>query len=193
MESSRVHYPNEVEEAVNDMVQAYVDAELAYSQAAANAYSETVYLKNFARYFEARARELNFFRAQMMRYQAERGGQIEMPAQRTTQYTFKAAKSAKEMTGVMKQFVEIEKNLEEKWEKFYEVATAMKDAMSAHYAEHYLVKHQNRQYTKMVRFMNSLEQSACVYFFDTTMMREEADEKEEEDECDFFEPTTEQN
>ncbi|VDL97683.1 unnamed protein product [Schistocephalus solidus] len=193
MESSRINYPKEVEETINNMLEAYVDAELAYSQAAANAYSETVYLKNFARYFEARARELNYFRSQMMRYQTERGGQVAISAQRNTQYPFRTVKSVKEMNQVMRQFVEIERDLQEMWEKFYELTTSMKDVMSAHYAEHYLMQHQSRQYAKMVRFMNSLEQSACVYFFDNSMMREEADEKEEEDECDFFEQATEQN
>ncbi|BHF74332.1 fts3-like protein [Sparganum proliferum] len=187
MESSRTNYTPKSEEAVNRLIAAYTEAELTYIHAAAYAAEhEKIYLKNFARYFETRAHEMNTLRNNLMRYQTRRGGNIEMHHEHFYQHQqLKYPKKAEEMKEMMKQLTATEKHLEEQWRHFYEVATAEKDHVSAQYAGRYLSKHQYPEFAKMVRLTNALQQAGCVHHFDATVMKaelEDEDEGEDEDE-----------
>ncbi|BHF74331.1 hypothetical protein SprV_0501741600 [Sparganum proliferum] len=173
-------YPEAVEQMIHRMISAYTDAELAYAQAAANASSEQVGLENFSRYFQARAREMNEQRNNLVHYQAHRsanGAPEYKPEEPHHRQPMRAAHSADEMKDIMRHLAELEKQLEEMWHKLCEVAAEVKDAISKHFAE----RHLNYQYHHTERatgMCNKTQQMRDMYQMDHTIMKAEMEKDE---------------
>nr|AAR27782.1 ferritin-like [Schyzocotyle acheilognathi] len=181
MESSRINFPVEVEKKVNELISAYIRAELAYYTLAGKAASDKATLLNTARYYQARAQQLNQTRTQMAHYQTFRGAipQFNEDSMKSLQSAQKP-QSAEEMRQEMKRAVEIEHELEEKLRELIEEAESRKDSVTVRFTEKQLYRFQTPLTKQVIRPYNHQQQAKCMIAFDEMTMRREAEEKLEE-------------
>ncbi|VDM00810.1 unnamed protein product [Schistocephalus solidus] len=193
MQHEHTNYPTEVEHAVNELIAAYSDAEIAYLTAAANAaYEKINRLPNLTRYLRARAHVIFFRRASLMCFQTRRGAAVEVVAPKQATNHKKPVESVKQfIEQVLKELIEVERRLAEGWKKLAEAAVKQDDRVTVNYTEKQLANKANRIVPQATHIYNTFHQTESPYTYDSTAMKEEADEQEElaerlmDMECDF--------
>ncbi|VDL97682.1 unnamed protein product [Schistocephalus solidus] len=181
MQHQHTNYPTEVEHVVNELIAAYTDAEIAYLTAAANAACEKIgHLPNLTRYLRARAHVIFFRRAILMCYQTKRGAAVEMVDPTNAAPHKKPVESVKELIEqVLKELIEMERRVEEGWKKLAEVAEKHSDPVTAAFAKKDMDSWKAKIVPQATHIYQSFAEVKCPFTYDSTAMKEEADEQEE--------------
>ncbi|KAL7058416.1 hypothetical protein AAHC03_017240 [Spirometra sp. Aus1] len=181
MEHQHTNYPSELEHAVNELIAAYTDAEIAYLTAGANAACEKIgHLPNLTRYLRARAHVIFFRRAALINFQTRRGAAVEMIAPTNASSHKKPVESVKELIEqVLKELIEVERRLEEGWKKLAEMAEKQGDAVTAAFAKKDLDTKKAKIVPQATHIYNAFHQAESPFTYDSLAMKEEAEEQEE--------------
>ncbi|KAL7057936.1 hypothetical protein AAHC03_017236 [Spirometra sp. Aus1] len=181
MEHQQTNYPSEFEHAVNELIAAYTEAEIAYLTAGANAACEKIgHLPNLTRYLRARAHVIFFRRAALINFQTRRGAAVEMIASTNASSHKKPVESVKELIEqVLKELIEVERRLEEGWKKLAEMAQKHGDQVTVTFAEKHLVNKGDKIVPQATHIYNTFHQAECPFTYDSAAMKEKAEEQEE--------------
>ncbi|BHF74335.1 hypothetical protein SprV_0501742000 [Sparganum proliferum] len=182
MEHQHTNYPAEIEHAVNELIAAYTDAEIAYLTAGANAACEKIgHLPNLTRYLRARAHVIFFRRAALINFQTRRGAVV---APTNASSHKKPVESVKELIEqVLKELIEVERRLEEGWKRLAEMAQKHSDPVTVTFAEKHLVNKADKVVPQATHIYNTFHQAESPFTYDSVAMKEEAEEQEERAKC----------
>ncbi|BHF74329.1 hypothetical protein SprV_0501741400 [Sparganum proliferum] len=178
MEHKHTNYPAEIEHAVNELIAAYTDAEIAYLTAGANAACEKIgHLPNLTRYLRARAHVIFFRRAALINFQTRRGAAV---APTNASSHKKPVESVKELIEqVLKELIEVERRLEEGWKRLAEMAEKQGDLVTTAFAKKDLDTKKAKIVPQATHIYNTFHQAECPFAYDSVAMKGEAEEQEE--------------
>ncbi|VDM05565.1 unnamed protein product [Schistocephalus solidus] len=115
-----------------------------------------------------------------MCFQTRRGAAVEVVAPQHAPGHKKPVESVKEfIEQVLKELVEVERRLEEGWKKLAEMAEKQGDRVTVKYADKHLANKTNKIVPQATHIYNTFHQTECPFTYDSTAMKEEAEEQEE--------------
>ena len=170
MQSSRVNYPHECEQWLNQTIQIYQSVTHSYDHLAAWASSDEINMPGFCKYFRHRSTTTREMSETLINYQVLRGGRFMIneikpmfPINEMFQYNIEKMISCA---------LEMEKQIEQKLRQLYSIARSKEDVTTCEFIEKKYLPMQVLLIKSMVGHSNGLRQAENAYAYDRhTMMK----------------------
>ncbi|CAL8100930.1 unnamed protein product [Calicophoron daubneyi] len=168
MQSSRINYPQESEQAINQLIRSYMGASLTYYNLQAACATEEVSMPGFCKYFRMCALRVRKVAESTINWQTVRGGKFQIGEVQSLVPPTNIWQHGIEK--ILLTAVEVEKNLEHQLHQACQIARGKDDFATAERLEHSYLQNQVLVTRMLVNLYNGLQGSQNAYHYDRTTM-----------------------